>query len=308
MRTGNNRPVTQILVDDVPFPNHPPNDTQDAVPLPPALKPKSKGTPPSSARLAKRPAAPSPAEPSRKIIRGQPRALALPEISESGNSVASDLVIRDEPPWDTFDKSYDCDLAGNVAVCVRRSGRRTACAIRQYPREDADRILGILRSIRHNNIVSVWQCFRTADALYTLGKFHPLTLGHIVACKAFPNLRQLAAIMSQFLDGLSYLTTQNLHHTSLDCSSVLMSLDGEVQIARIDRCTVRPQGRIQPSDLAPVGRVMMELMQKYVKDDGAIGLDNLDRWRTRPAAIEFLSATTSASSFEELKRVCGPPL
>jgi hypothetical protein len=50
----------------------------------------------------------------------------------------------------------------------------------------------------------------------------------------------------------------------------------------------------------------MELMQKYTKDDGAVGIDNLERWRTCPAAIEFLSATTSASSFEELKRVREP--
>jgi hypothetical protein len=51
---------------------------------------------------------------------------------------------------------------------------------------------------------------------------------------------------------------------------------------------------------------MMELMQKYIKEDGAVGIDNLDRWRTCPAAIEFLCALTSASSFEELKEVCFP--
>lgn len=51
---------------------------------------------------------------------------------------------------------------------------------------------------------------------------------------------------------------------------------------------------------------MMELMQKYVKDDGAVGIDNLDRWQTRSAAVEFLSATTSASSLEELKTVITP--
>ena len=51
---------------------------------------------------------------------------------------------------------------------------------------------------------------------------------------------------------------------------------------------------------------MMQLMQKYVKDDGAVGIDNFDRWRNRPAAIEFLSATTSAGSIEELKKVCRP--
>lgn len=32
------------------------------------------------------------------------------------------------------------------AVCVRRSGRRAAYAIRQYSRKDANRILGILAS------------------------------------------------------------------------------------------------------------------------------------------------------------------
>jgi hypothetical protein len=51
---------------------------------------------------------------------------------------------------------------------------------------------------------------------------------------------------------------------------------------------------------------MMELMQKYTKDDGAVGIDNLDRWQTCPAAIDFLSATISASSCEELKKVCDP--
>jgi hypothetical protein len=53
---------------------------------------------------------------------------------------------------------------------------------------------------------------------------------------------------------------------------------------------------------------MMELMQKYVMDNGVVGLDNLDRWQTCSAAVEFLFATTFASSFEELKMVCSPPL
>jgi hypothetical protein len=53
---------------------------------------------------------------------------------------------------------------------------------------------------------------------------------------------------------------------------------------------------------------MMELIQKYVMDDGAVGIDNLKRWEKCSAAVEFLSATTSASSFEELKRVRIQPL
>ncbi|CBF73643.1 predicted protein [Aspergillus nidulans FGSC A4] len=49
----------------------------------------------------------------------------------------------------------------------------------------------------------------------------------------------------------------------------------------------------------------MELMQKYVKDDGVVGLDNFDHWWTSSAAIEFLSATTSVSSVEDLKKAPG---
>lgn len=48
----------------------------------------------------------------------------------------------------------------------------------------------------------------------------------------------------------------------------------------------------------------MELMQKYVKEDGAIGIDDLYRWPSESEAVEFLSATTSSTSAEELLKVC----
>jgi hypothetical protein len=50
--------------------------------------------------------------------------------------------------------------------------------------------------------------------------------------------------------------------------------------------------------------ITMELMQKYVKEDGAIGVDNLDRWPLNSKAVTFLSATTSAASAAELLKVC----
>lgn len=51
--------------------------------------------------------------------------------------------------------------------------------------------------------------------------------------------------------------------------------------------------------------IMMELMQKYVKDDGAVGVDNLRRWHSDCDAVAFLSETTSAASAFELQDVCG---
>ena len=47
----------------------------------------------------------------------------------------------------------------------------------------------------------------------------------------------------------------------------------------------------------------MELMQKYVKEDGAIGIDDLHRWHSGSHAVGFLSATTSAASAAELLKV-----
>ncbi|QMW34986.1 hypothetical protein F9C07_2063902 [Aspergillus flavus] len=302
MKPNSDKRSTRIELDGIFVSNPPINESLPPVSSPPRGDEKGKEAPQSTGRLTKRGASPSSPEPGRKILRGPPRALTLSKIDEAGEAAGSDPVVRNEAPWKTFKKSYDCDLAGKVTVCTRQSGRRGPWTIRQYPGEDAERMLSLLRSIRHLRVASVLECFRTPDSLYTISRFYPLTLDHIVACKAFPNDQQLAAIMSQFVDGLSYLVSNNLHNPSLDSSDILMDLEGNIQIARLDSFSKRPPGRIQEKDLFPVARVLMQLMQKYAKDDGAIGLDKIDRWPADSAALEFLSATTSAGSFEGLKK------
>lgn len=47
----------------------------------------------------------------------------------------------------------------------------------------------------------------------------------------------------------------------------------------------------------------MELMEKSVKDGGAIGVEDLDRWSPGSVAVKFLAMTTSATSVNELKEV-----
>jgi hypothetical protein len=47
----------------------------------------------------------------------------------------------------------------------------------------------------------------------------------------------------------------------------------------------------------------MELMQKRVKEGGAVGVDDLSRWPYDSDAVCFLSETTSASSVIELMKV-----
>ena len=51
----------------------------------------------------------------------------------------------------------------------------------------------------------------------------------------------------------------------------------------------------------------MELMQKYAKADGAVGVDDLRRWAPHSLAVEFLSETTSATSAEMLLKASDRP-
>lgn len=60
-------------------------------------------------------------------------------------------------------------------------------------------------------------------------------------------------------------------------------------------------------DLRSLSSIMMELMQKYVKEDAAIGIDDLRRWHSSSDAVGLLSATTSAMSAAELLKVSIDP-
>ncbi|KAJ5987709.1 hypothetical protein N7481_002919, partial [Penicillium waksmanii] len=200
--------------------------------------------------------APPAVNPNRSITVGSsPHYDTKQRESDSGLGLAT----RKESPWNNFRKYYDCDLAGPVAVY------RGVWAVRQYPIENADKILRILRSMRHKNLTSMQKYFCTPELLYTLGDFDPLVLDYIVACKAFPDKQELAAIISQvcflflstclpynqmtdlaqFIAGLLYLVANNFHHISLDCSSVPVNLNRYVKIGKF--IPLLPPKSIQPN-------------------------------------------------------------
>lgn len=98
---------------------------------------------------------------------------------------------------------------------------------------------------------------------------------------------------------------------------MLLKPDGEIKIgpfkcpvdssnadcatANLECCQLADKSH--PSDVRAVGYITMELMQKYAKEDGAIGIDNLNRWPADSEAVKFLSMTTSAASIEQLQKV-----
>jgi len=56
-------------------------------------------------------------------------------------------------------------------------------------------------------------------------------------------------------------------------------------------------------DFKALGYITMELMQKYVKDDGAIGMEDFDRWPFDSKAVQFLAMITSTTSIQALRKV-----
>lgn len=69
----------------------------------------------------------------------------------------------------------------------------------------------------------------------------------------------------------------------------------------------RPSGEIQNVYLKVLASITMEIMQKYVKDDGMVGVDDVVRWPVDSDAFGFLSALSTTQSIESLKEVRKSP-
>ncbi|ODH45033.1 serine/threonine protein kinase [Paracoccidioides brasiliensis] len=227
----------------------------------------------------KRKGSPSQQELRRKLLKGMPRDFFLPAIVSSGDRAQQALVVRKESPWDTFSRVYE-----------------------EFPKEAIDETLDRFKRIRHDNIILALECFRTADLLHVVFEHQPVSLDHLVACRKWPSEIQLASVVAQILNGLSHLAANGLEHRSLSGSSVLVGYDGSVKIARLESCQPWTANLPREREIKALGVVVMELMDKDAKEDGAVGVNDHQRWPSGSNAVGFLSATTSTDSLDELKK------
>ncbi|KAJ5642327.1 hypothetical protein N7490_006327 [Penicillium lividum] len=160
------------------------------------------------------------------------------------------------------------------------------------------------RSLKHSNILSAGECFIEDESMFALVDDLPVTLAHLVGCRTlYPTEIELASIAWQVLDGACYLSTLGLEHQSLTCRNVLLGLDGIVKIACIESCVERNPNQAQSSYIKALSSITMEVMQKYDKDCGIVGIDNLQRWPVDSEAFQFLSAISTTKTIEALKEV-----
>ncbi|KAJ5642592.1 hypothetical protein N7490_006592 [Penicillium lividum] len=235
-----------------------------------------------------------------KIVSGPPKSLCLPHLLELDISAA--LIVRQESPWDTYTPAITYDVAGPVIIAARRTRPSRVVALRKYRKEDAKRLIDRFGRLEHANIVCVRECYIDSDFMFALGDDLPLTLAHIVSCAGlYPTEVQLGAILSQTLDGAWYLAASGLSHQSFSCCRILLGLDGMVKIACWDNCVDCTPGQAEAAYLAALPSITTRLMQKFDKEEGVAGVDDLDRWSVDSDAVRFLSATATTVSIDSLK-------
>lgn len=68
-------------------------------------------------------------------------------------------------------------------------------------------------------------------------------------------------------------------------------------------CVECSPGQAQTVYIKKLGSIAMEIMQKYVKGDGMVGVDDLGRWPIDSDSFGFLLALSTTKSIESLKEV-----
>ncbi|KAH6692796.1 kinase-like domain-containing protein [Leptodontidium sp. MPI-SDFR-AT-0119] len=205
-------------------------------------------------------------------------------------------------PWDGYRKVLVVEhLDNSITVAERKAPHAGLVAIKVFPSAAAEKALERHQRVKHENIVDVLEAFTTETSLYIFLEHLPISLLQIVEGAKYPTEWQLAAILKQIICGLVYLEREKFQHGSLHCSVILLSAQGNLKIVTNLQCCETVDGKGEPRDVRALSLIMMELMQKYVKDDGAVGVDNLRRWSSDCDAVTFLSETTSAASALELQ-------
>ncbi|KAL4960566.1 uncharacterized protein BDV14DRAFT_192866 [Aspergillus stella-maris] len=234
----------------------------------------------------------------RKVVQGPPKTLGLVKAIRCGRRGPSSIIFRDqESPWDTFQPFFESSLAGKVITAVQRSRPYRIKAIREYP-DTAGNVLRLLNTVRHRNILSTNECYRDDGQIYVLVEDCPITLEHLVTLS--PDQESLGAIIHQLLDGLAYLIALGFEHTRLVCSNILLTTNGTVKIAGLEHCTRRMPKQSHTAAIAAVASITMRLMQSYEMDNGVVGIDDIERWPIDSEAFQFLEATSSAMSIDDL--------
>jgi serine/threonine protein kinase len=100
--------------------------------------------------------------------------------------------------------------------------------MRSFSSNGAEKKLYMLRQLKHANLLASFEVFSFQDTYYLISEHTEISCEEFIVAR--PDEAQLAAIIRQMIDVISYLVSQNLTHGTLTCSNVLLTKDGVVKI------------------------------------------------------------------------------
>ncbi|WQF84244.1 Putative protein kinase [Colletotrichum destructivum] len=191
--------------------------------------------------------------------------LRLVKAKQEGNSALATTLIKTASPWATYKKVYKQILGDGdlVLVAEKRGISGDVVDIRRFLELSTEQIK-MLQSIQHPNIVTVHEIYSDKTNHHIVYEHMPRSLQEAVG-NPYLNRQRLAAIVGQVVEALVYLEKTGLQHGHLSCSCILL----------------HPSG--------------------YAKEGVNLGLDDPEHWDSD--VVGFLSATTAASSANELSQV-----
>ncbi|KAI9776696.1 MAG: hypothetical protein M1839_009423 [Geoglossum umbratile] len=222
-------------------------------------------------------------------------AIRLP-INPS-NSSTELLPVLSGSPWDLYKKDFSIELGGSIAVVHKKPVTEDLFAIRSFSGQDTDEKLYMLCLLRHESFLLSHEIFFFEDTYFIVSEYMAISLEELTIAR--PDELQLAIIIHQILNGISFLVKQGLTHGSITCSNILVSTRGVVKIA-IPECCCRKSSLM---DIVALGCVMKQLMEGPTEAKIS-GLKNPGYWSEE--AVDFYSLTLSASP-EQLAQLAQIP-
>ncbi|KAF8850875.1 hypothetical protein BDZ45DRAFT_708165 [Acephala macrosclerotiorum] len=145
-----------------------------------------------------------------------------------------------------------------IKVVIRKASLIKLVHIKAFSIQAIAKTLHIFQQFQYRNLVLVFEVFTTNNSLYIVLEYMPISFERIVRSPAYSDERQLATILEQ-----------------MNCHKY---------------CYVISQFKNESRNIKTKTFLLItiELMQKYVKKDRTIDINNLNRWSLNSNAVKFL--------------------
>ncbi|KAL4984461.1 hypothetical protein BDW68DRAFT_180651 [Aspergillus falconensis] len=234
-----------------------------------------------------------------KSFKGKPKDLVLPSLVANVTNKPPRLPVQDGSPWNRYRSLYNENIGGPATVVIHEQHPQDLLVVRTYDQSRVP-VSQALQATTHENIITVREAFKYDGGIYIVHEYLPLSLDRIVGSPIYPDEVQLASILGQVIDGLLHLESNGIQVDSLQCSEILLGLGGDVKIGKFELVPARGSFRSQNVEL--LKRITLELMEGSDAGQRSTGVRNLHRWPLGSDAVDFVSATTSAASLEDLRK------